>query len=116
MRSRRSAAPSIGVDGISTAPSFIVARMVSHSSTWLASMRMIRSPRATPWERSQFATRFDRRVISANEYFPSVPSCSTIHSAGRSAEAGSAPIASKCSSAQLNSSSSGQVKSRRAAS
>ena len=80
-RSRRSAAVSSVVAGITTAPSFIAASSVSHSSTWLPSMRMIRSPRATPRPRSQLATWFDRADSSANVQKASDPSSSTIHRA-----------------------------------
>ena len=48
--------PSSGVAGMITAPSFIAARIVSHSSTWLPSMTIMRSPRRTPRSRSQLAT------------------------------------------------------------
>ena len=93
-----------------TAPSFIAARIVSHSSTWLPSMTMIRSPRATPCSRSQLATWFERADSSANVRRVSEPSGSTIHSAGRSPP--SAASTSNQSSAQLNASSSGQRNSR----
>ena len=42
----------------------------------------MRSPRRTPCARSQLATWFERAAISANERFFSLPSSSTIHSAG----------------------------------
>jgi hypothetical protein len=80
--SRASAAPSSGVAGMMTAPSFITARMVSQSSTWFPSIITIRSPRATPRARSQLATWLDRAAISANENRCSEPSSSTIHRAG----------------------------------
>ena len=60
MRSRRSDSASSVVAGITTAPSFIAASIVSHSSTWLPSISTIRSPRATPCARSQFATWSER--------------------------------------------------------
>jgi hypothetical protein len=88
-----------------TAPSFIAARIVSHSSTWLPSMTITRSPRATPCSRSQFATWFEHALSSAKVRRVSPPSGATIHSAGRSPP--SAAIASNQSSAQLNSVSAG---------
>ena len=48
MRSRRSASASCVVAGMITAPSFIAASVVSHSSTWLPSRTSSRMPRATP--------------------------------------------------------------------
>ncbi len=97
---------------MTTAPSFIAASTVSQSSNWLPSMRMIRSPRATPTDRSQLATRLDRSDSSANVQYASEPSGSTIHNARWAPRSGSAATASKWSSAQLNSSISGQRKSR----
>jgi len=92
-----------------TAPSFIAARMVSHSSTWLPSITMTRSPRRTPCCRSQPATRSELADSSANDQRRSVPSSSTIHSAGSSLPRA---MTSNQSSAQLNSVSSGQRNSR----
>jgi hypothetical protein len=89
-----------------TAPSFITARMVSHSSTWLPSITTIRSPRRTPRPRSQVATRSERRDISANENRCSEPSSSTIHRAGLSLPSA---ITSNQSRAQLKVSSGGQA-------
>jgi hypothetical protein len=43
-----------------TAPSFIAARMTSHSGATLPSISSTRSPRRTPSPRSQFATCADR--------------------------------------------------------
>ena len=88
-RSRRSAGPSSGVAGMTTAPSFIAASIVSHSSTWLPSMRMIRSPRPHALRRAAssrpgWTARTARRTTS----FCSAPSSSTIHSAGRSLPVG----------------------------
>jgi hypothetical protein len=77
---------------------------------------MIRSPRATPADRSQLATRFDRSDSPANVHQASEPSASTIQSARCAPRSGSAATASKWSSAQLNSDSSGQRKPRHAAS
>jgi hypothetical protein len=65
-------------------------------------------------ERSQLATWLDRADISAKVWRISVPSSSTIHSAGRDAVGSAAAIASNQSSAQLNSANSGQRKSRQA--
>ncbi len=93
-----------------TAPSFIAARIVSHSSTWLPSITMTRSPRATPCARSQLATWLERAESSANVRRVSEPSGSTIHSARRSPP--SAASTSNQSSAQLKRSSAGQRKSR----
>ena len=104
------------VAGITTAPSFIAASSVSHSSSWLPSIRMIRSPRPTPLARNQFATRLERDDISANVQYASEPSLSTIHSARRAPRSVSAATLSKWSSAQLNSVSAGQRKSRTAVS
>ena len=64
-RSRRSFSPSITVVGIMGAPSLVHASMVSHSSTWLPSMRITRSPRCTPWPRSHVASWDERRESSA---------------------------------------------------
>ncbi len=104
------------VAGMTTAPSFIAARMVSHSSTWLPSMRMIRSPRATPCPRNQFATWLERSDSSRKVQCASLPSLSTIHSARAEPRSASAATASKWSIAQLNSPISGQRKSRTAVS
>jgi hypothetical protein len=98
------------VAGMITAPSFIAARIVSHSSTRLPSITIIRSPRATPCARSQFATWFERSDSSANVHVRSLPSSSTIHSARRPPP--SAASTSNQSSAQLNESSCGQRNSR----
>jgi hypothetical protein len=48
IRSRRSAGPAAVVVGMMTAPSFMMASMDSHSSTWLPSMTMTESPLPTP--------------------------------------------------------------------
>ena len=48
-----------------TAPSFIVARMTSHSGAMLPSMTSTRSPRRTPSARSQLATWPERAARSA---------------------------------------------------
>ena len=68
---------------MTTAPSLATASMASHSSTWLPSIRMTRSPLPTPRPLSQVATRFERSAISAKLTVVSVPSSSTIHSAVR---------------------------------
>ena len=99
MRSARSAAPSAPVVGMMIAPSLATASIDSHSSTWLPSIRMTRSPLPTPSERNQVATRSERSAICANVTFCSLPSCSTIHSAVRSL---SRAITSNQSVAQLN--------------
>ena len=70
--------------GMMTAPSLMQASIDSHSSTWLPSMMITRSPRRTPWSRSQLATCAERRDICANETLASDPSCSTIHRQGLS--------------------------------
>jgi hypothetical protein len=95
-----------------TAPSFIAARMISHSGATLPSISRIRSPRRTPRPRSQFATCADRADRDPNDKLTSDPSSETIRSAGRSGC--SAAITSNQSSAQLNSSRSGQANSCRA--
>ena len=94
------------VAGMITAPSFIAARIVSHSSTWLPSIsdHPVAAARRRA-SRSQFATWFERAASSANVRRLSRPSGSTIHSAGLSPRSPAA-IASNQSSAQLNSSSS----------
>ena len=48
-----------------TAPSFMAARMTSHSGATLPSISSTRSPRLTPRPRSQLATCPDRAAISA---------------------------------------------------
>jgi hypothetical protein len=106
-RSARSSAVSNVVAGMTTAPSFIAASIVSHSSTWLPSMSRIRWPRWTPRARSHPATRLDRSASSAKLSLVSEPSSSTIHSAGRSGYS-SASTPSNQSSAQLNPDTSGQ--------
>ena len=87
-----------------TAPSFIVARMTSHSGATLPSISSTRSPRATPSPRSQPATCDDRSDSDPYDIETSDPS-DRIRSAGRSGC--SAAITSNQSSAQLNSSSDG---------
>ena len=72
-------------------------------------MTISRSPRRTPAARNQFATWFERRARSANDSRSSLPSCSTIHSAGASLPTA---ITSNQSSAQLNVVSRGHRKSR----
>jgi hypothetical protein len=72
------------VAGLSTAPSFIVARVISHSGTTLGSIISTRSPRLTPSRRRKLATRLERTRISSNVTFHSAPCSSTIQSAGRS--------------------------------
>ena len=96
-----------------TAPSFIVARMTSHSGATLPSISSTRSPRATPSPRSHPATCDDR---ADSDPYDSETSDSSlrIRSAGRSGC--SAAITSNQSSAQLNSSSSGHANDPRAAS
>ena len=115
MRSVRSAAVSSVVAGMTTAPSRIAASIVSHSSTWLPSMSRIRSPRVTPWLRSQPATRLDRSASSANVSLVSEPSCSTIHSAGASGDS-AARTPSNQSTAQFSPVASGHRKPLRAVS
>ena len=88
-----------------TAPSFIVARMTSHSGATLPSISSTRSPRATPSPRSQPATCDDRSDSDPYDSETSDPSSDRIRSAGRSGC--SAAITSNQSSAQLNSSSDG---------
>ena len=113
MRSRRSLSASSVVAGITTAPSFIAASIVSHSSTWLPSISTIRSPRPTPCARSQFASRSDRVTSSSNVSDRDDPSPSTT-----SNPTASFPRAkpSNQSSAQLNSSSAGHANDAQAAS
>ena len=114
MRSRRSLSASSVVAGITTAPSFIAASIVSHSSTWLPSISTIRSPRATPCARSQFASwseRVDqlgerqrpRRPVRLDDQQPDRRRCR-------------ARTPSNQSSAQLNSSSAGHANDAQAAS
>ena len=114
-RSNRSAGPIRVVVGIITMPSLMPASMSSQSSTWLPSMMIIRSPRRTPWLRSQLATWAERRERSAKLRRVAEPSCSTITRAGLPALAGSAAIASNQSSAKLNCSKRGHWNSLRAA-
>ena len=97
-----------------TAPSFIAARMTSHSGATLPSISSTRSPRRTPRPRSQLAICADRADSDPNDRLTSDPSSPTIRSPVRSGC--SAAITSNQSSAQLNSSSSGQANSRRAVS
>ena len=90
------------------APSFDTASIDSHSSTWLPSISITRSPFPTPCCASQAATRSDRSAISAKVTFSSTPSSSTIHRAMRSL---SRAMTSNQSVAQLNEPvSRGQVK------
>ncbi len=93
--------------GMTTARSFIAARTVSHSSTWLPSMTTIRSPARTPRDRSRFATRFERADISAKDTFVPEPSSSTMCRAVRSLPSATT---SNHSSAQLNRSGRGHAK------
>ena len=97
-----------------TAPSFIVARMISHSGATLPSISSTRSPRATPSPRSHPATCDERADSDPYDSETSDSSSLRIRSAGRSGC--SAAITSNQSSAQLNSSSSGHANDRRAAS
>jgi hypothetical protein len=115
MRSRRSSVPSRVDAGMTTAPIFVAARIVSQSSTWLPSMSRIRWCRRTPSDRSHPASCDDRADRSANVHCPSAPSCSTIHSAGCSGRS-AARTPSNQSTAQLNVSRAGQRKSRYAVS
>src|SRR4029077_2071250 len=113
-RSTRSVGCSSVEAGMITAPSFIVARMISHSGTTLPSISSTRSPRATPSPRSQPATCDDRSDSDPYDSETSDPSSARIRSAG--GYGSSAAITSNQSSAQLNSSSAGQRNERRAAS
>ncbi len=83
-RSVRSSALTSVVVGTITAPSFMQASMDSHSATSLGISSSTRSPRATPSERSQLATWFERSAMRAKLTLSSLPFSSTIHSAGAS--------------------------------
>ena len=98
-RSCRSAVPRAPVVGMTIAPSLATASIASHSSTWLPSMRITRSPLPTPSCASQVATRSERVAISSKETLRSEPSSSVIHRAVRSLPRA---IASNQSIAQLN--------------
>ena len=111
MRSIRSARVSSVVDGISTAPSFMAASMISQSAGTFPSISSSRWPRPTPCARRKFATWSERRDSAAKESCVSRPSSPRICSAGRSFPAA---MRSKWSSAQLKRPSRGQRKSRRA--
>ena len=91
-------------------PSLMPASISSHSSTWLPNMMIMRSPRFTPWPRSQLATWFERADDSAKLRRVAEPSCSTITSAGFRPVAGSAAMASNQSSPKLNSAGRGHSK------
>ena len=97
-----SAAVSSVVAGMSTAPSFMQASMVSHSSTWLPSISSTRWPRSTPWARSHAASSVDRADICAKVTDSSEPSSPITRSAVRSAVPGVAATTSNQSRAQLN--------------
>jgi hypothetical protein len=73
-------------------------------------MMIMRSPRFTPWLRSQLATWLERADSSAKLRRVAAPSCSTITSAGLAPLAGSAAMASNQSSAKLNSAGRGHSK------
>jgi hypothetical protein len=60
IRSARSAVPNSVLAGMITTPSFIAARMTSHSGAMLPSIRSRRSPRRAPSSLSQLATWLDR--------------------------------------------------------
>ena len=64
IRSARSSGPSSVDAGMMTAPSFIAARMTSHSGAMLPSMTSTRSPRRAPSPRSQLATWLERAASS----------------------------------------------------
>lgn len=64
-----------------TPPSFMIASMASHSSTWLFSIRMTGSPLPMPCSTSHAASLSLRVTISPNVNFSSEPSSSTIHKA-----------------------------------
>ncbi|SCD93389.1 hypothetical protein GA0115241_108495 [Streptomyces sp. DpondAA-D4] len=83
---------------MTTARSFMAARAVSHSSVWLPSTTRTRSPAVTPFDRIQFAARFDRAAISAKDTSVRVPSSSTMCRAVRSL---SSAMTSNQSRAQL---------------
>ena len=83
MRSARSAWVSCVVAGLTTAPSFIAASVISHSGTTFGSMTSMQSPRRTPLARRKFATRLERSLIPAKLSFASEPSSFTTHSAVR---------------------------------
>ena len=106
IRSARSAGRSSVLAGITTAPIFAAASMISQSGTVLPRNSRIRSPLRTRCSRSQPATWDERRDISAKLTCVS-PSAVTSHRAGwcgRSA----ASTPSNQSIAQLNSPVSGQ--------
>lgn len=81
MRSTRSFGPTAVVVGMMMAPSFIVASMMSHNSSWLPSMTMTGSPRVTPCSASHAPTASERRAISSNVTSCEEPSSSTMTSA-----------------------------------
>ncbi len=84
IRSARSVGPTAVVVGMITAPSFMIASIVSHSSTWLPSITITASPRATPCRASHAATRSEAVAIWSNVRSVDVPSSSTMTRAGLS--------------------------------
>ena len=91
VRSAKSAGPSMAVAGLRTKPPLMQASMVSHSSTWLLSMSITRSPRLTPTLANQLASCPERADNSANVRRVSLPSISEITSASLSLVSGSVP-------------------------
>ncbi len=83
-RSARSADPRTVEVGRITAPAFMIASIVSHSSTRLPSMSITWSPFRTPSPTSHVATRSERVAISSNVTWRSDPSPATTRSATRS--------------------------------
>ncbi len=102
------------VVGTMTTRSLMQASMNSHSSTWLFSIRMRRSPRRRPCAESQFATRLEAAESSAKVRSVLRPSSSAMISAGTSARAGSWARRSNQSKPKLKCSKRGHSNSARA--
>ena len=77
--------------GMITAPSFITASTISHSSTWLPSITITSVAAPDALRRSQLATWFVRAASSLNVHCCSEPSSSTIRSATWSPRVGTGP-------------------------
>jgi hypothetical protein len=95
IRNAKSRAVSMVMQGIGTAPSLRQATMAICHSGIRGSMTMTRSPRATPWAPSQFATRFDRRRMSSKLKRRSAPCALHQISARRAGSAAQASTTSR---------------------
>ena len=83
MRSPRSAAVSSVEAGLTTAPSFMAASVISQSGVVFGSITRMRSPRDSPARRRNDAAREDRSDSSANVERSGGPASGATHRASR---------------------------------